>query len=533
MKIKYLMIVGLILTIMAMGAVSASDNLAVDQADDVVEIDDSIQNEELTADDDCVVYDDGEIRCIINQDVNMGSSQKVVEFTSHNSTKTGNLSFYIDDVEKWYLAIDSDSYDGDGNYYADVSNDFLYYNHFIEMGKTHKMDIKLNNELVLSGTLKVTNFPISVDVFNAYDTSYIEYGDIVFFSVNIPDDAAGRFTVTVNGKTYDFKNNNGNAVAAVDINGWILGDYVAVVKYGGDAKYNATTVKKTFTIHPKISYPLVPISYSSFYLIYMSAGEKETIAFIGPSDASGKVEVKVKSQGEIIKSQNVTVSKGYGSFTLSGLDAGAYMVYYKGTIGGMAIDNELMVEVFDNSKDAAASLSANQITAGGNAVVKISGPADTMASVLVDDVFVKAVYLNGKEISEAISGLAVGNHEIKILVISPMTYSPLYSETFYVTVKAKPVADTVKMTLKKVKVKKSAKKLVLSATLKINGKAIKSKIIKFKFNKKTYTAKTDAKGIAKVTIKKSVLKKLKAGKKITYQASYGKTIKKITVKVLK
>ena len=59
-------------------------------------------------------------------------------------------------------------------------------------------------------------------------------------------------------------------------------------------------------------------------------------------------------------------------------------------------------------------------------------------------------------------------------------------------------------------VKKSAKKLVLSATLKkVKGKYLKGKVIKFKFNGKTYKAKTNKKGVAKVTIKKNVINKLK------------------------
>ena len=93
--------------------------------------------------------------------------------------------------------------------------------------------------------------------------------------------------------------------------------------------------------------------------------------------------------------------------------------------------------------------------------------------------------------------------------------------------------DVVKLTLKKVSVKRSAKKLVLTATLKINGKLVKGKTLKFKFKNKVYKAKTNKKGIAKVTIKKSVLKKLKKGKKVTYPVSYGKNVKKITVKVKK
>ncbi|MDO5815638.1 MAG: hypothetical protein Q4Q18_08355 [Methanobrevibacter sp.] len=91
----------------------------------------------------------------------------------------------------------------------------------------------------------------------------------------------------------------------------------------------------------------------------------------------------------------------------------------------------------------------------------------------------------------------------------------------------------IKLTLKSVKVKKSAKKLVLTATLKKGSKALKGKKITFKFNGKKFTAKTNKKGVAKVTIKKKVLKKLKVGKKVKYQASYGKLTVKKSAKVKK
>ena len=86
--------------------------------------------------------------------------------------------------------------------------------------------------------------------------------------------------------------------------------------------------------------------------------------------------------------------------------------------------------------------------------------------------------------------------------------------------------------LKKVKVRKYARKLVLRASLnKVDDKYLKGKTIRFKFKGKTYKLKTNSKGIAKLTIKRKVLKKLKIGKNITYKASYLKDTRKRTVKV--
>lgn len=87
--------------------------------------------------------------------------------------------------------------------------------------------------------------------------------------------------------------------------------------------------------------------------------------------------------------------------------------------------------------------------------------------------------------------------------------------------------------LKKAKVKKSAKRLILRATLKEGKKPLKGKTVRFKFKGKTFKAKTNKKGIAKVKVKKSILKKLKVGKKITYKATYLKNTVKRTVKVKK
>ena len=92
---------------------------------------------------------------------------------------------------------------------------------------------------------------------------------------------------------------------------------------------------------------------------------------------------------------------------------------------------------------------------------------------------------------------------------------------------------TVKQVLKakKISVKKTANKFTLKATLKINGKLQKGKLITFKFNGKTYKVKTNSKGIAKKTLKKSVIKKLKKGKKYSVKVTYLKDTIKTIVEV--
>lgn len=113
--------------------------------------------------------------------------------------------------------------------------------------------------------------------------------------------------------------------------------------------------------------------------------------------------------------------------------------------------------------------------------------------------------------------------------VKPGTYklSAIYKgEITKKTIKIKQNLKTKKYT-----VKKSAKKLTIKATLKNGKKALKGKKITLKLNGKKFTAKTNKYGIAKFTIKKNVIKKLKKGKKYTMKVSYLKNTIKTTLKV--
>jgi len=77
---------------------------------------------------------------------------------------------------------------------------------------------------------------------------------------------------------------------------------------------------------------------------------------------------------------------------------------------------------------------------------------------------------------------------------------------------------------------KRGSQLKLKASLKVNGKAVRNRKVIFTFNGKTYAAKTNRKGVARVTIKGSATKEL-SKKSVTIKVSYGGVTAKRKVKV--
>ena len=170
-------------------------------------------------------------------------------------------------------------------------------------------------------------------------------------------------------------------------------------------------------------------------------------------------------------------------------------------------------------------------------------------SLITNNKNIKMIYTDGTKYKVRVYGedgkLVVGkyvtfkinNKKIKVKTNKKgyaslkITYPP---KKYKITATYKNAKATNKITVKhilkskNIKVKKSAKKIVLKASLKkVKGKYLKGKVIKFKFKGKTYKVKTNKKGIAQKTLNKKVIKNLKKGKTYKVKVTYLKdTIKK-------
>ena len=534
MKGKYFILASLILVILTIGAVCASDDVS-----DEVAAEDAVEEQVAVADDSVIEaadeddeilgsneYSNSDFRVDYNTQIYIRNSSEdlnVITFTFWDITSSWNNYSYTFKVNgtntSFYKTV---TYDDSRTTLHVTARDLGITDsgdYVIEMWeKTRDSDqyrYKLNRTVHVF-TLKV-NGP-----------SVVYYGNDMFAYVELPSDATGPVTVTFNGKTYNVSYTDGWGRATAKTDGLGIGSYTALVEFGGDALYRPVSSEFTFRIIPKFSIP-GSVDFMGDTLIFV--GESRLYTVSASSTSVGYVNLTLSySNGTVIDMKNLTLSNGYAFYSLEGLSEGGYLIYSNFMIDNYSYYDYMYFEVVQNYAGFTAS-ATSQITEGGYVNVIIDVSPATAVFLSIDGIETK-FYAYTSHIDDLISGLSVGTHNITVLAWDD-AYAAVFSKTFTVTVKAKPAADVIKMTLNKVKVKKSAKKIVLQSTIKVNGKAKKGLVVKFKFNKKTYSAKTDAKGIAKVTIKNSVLKKLKAGKKLTYQATYGKTVKKITVKVLK
>lgn len=333
-------------------------------------------------------------------------------------------------------------------------------------------------------------------------------GNSLIVNVVLPNDATGNVTLTIDSLTFTKVPVDGKA--SFRINGLANGVHDFTVKYMGDSQYKSALVKKSVTINQTIV-PGLTIDAQDSIRAYLSGCDFEATFFDNNGNPLNSKEVLFTVNGNeyYVKTNQYGVAKlsqGFGVATFT-------------------------VNVFN-------LITGDNITKSMTIVDRISENKNINMDYNEGSSFRVRVYGD--------NGHAVGAGEVVSFKVEGKTYKIKTDKngyaTFKITLKPKTYAITtsyrgvsvsnkivVKQILKAKNIsKKKAKRIKFTATLKSSkGKAIVGKKITFKIKGKKYTAKTNKKGKATIT-----LKNLKVGKyKIT--STYLKCVFSNTIKIKK
>ena len=306
--------------------------------------------------------------------------------------------------------------------------------------------------------------------------------------------------ISLNNRNSTSKTND-DGIISIDTNGLGIANYDVAISFLGDNDYFASQKTSQITILSGISLPQSQYTLNSPYVVTFYAE--------GGLLINGEVRIVIDGAVHNLK----TDTNGQARINIA-LVMGSHSVRVENLKTGEVKTQNIVV--------------VGRLTGNAN-VVMYYGAGKTYN--------VRAFGDNGQ---------IVGAGEIVTFSIGGKNYNVKTDSSGYATFKITQNAGTYtisatykgfkvsnKVTIKKTlitankSVKKGKKITYQAKLLNTNGKALKGKKITFKIKGKTYKAKTNKKGIAKITIKKS----LKVGKyKITVK--YGKltSTSKITVK---
>lgn len=456
----------------------------------------------------------GEFLHSLFNDVTCGQHLVEVQYNASNFTKSKkvsvNVSYYVD-----MFGYGSYVYGEDNEYIITVLTDFkkdlinitidgVQYNDFeIDNSGWIELDIsKLDAgnhtvEFYYPGDEKYTscylkdNFTINYQILAPHDY----FREIDFdVSLALPDSAKGNLEVYINSKLYK-TTKLVKGKATITVNDLIPATYNVSARYTGN-DFNISEVNTQIDIYPDITTPG-----------QMYCGQDKSIVVKTLKEAKGNVIFMVNGE-------NITVAlkDGKAKLPLKDFKAGYY-------------DDIDVLYVGDNGYNATLYTAVEVLPAIKLTTVKVTSENAKMK-----------VKINGKltkntKITFKIDGKAqkvkTDKNGVATIKLVPGKHTITAS---YKTSKATKSVTVHMISLKTVKVKKSAKKVTLKATLKKGKTLLKNKVVTFKFDGKTLKAKTNSKGVAKATFKTS---SLKAGKKVAYTASYAKDTVKKTATVKK
>ena len=302
---------------------------------------------------------------------------------------------------------------------------------------------------------EIINFTVN---YNIISPDYVEYKDTSFVYLNLPEDAHGNLVVYMDDKLFgNVTLKNGYAKIRVDT--LLPGFHSMKVGYSGD-DYEVEEYETLIHAAGRMT-----VSYS------FTAGQNKYVVYDMPESSGGYVVFTING-----KEHKVNVKNGKAMYSLKNLKAGDYEIcidYYRN--GELISGDYADIEV---KKSKIKILSYKMSSKSIKVKIKLNKPMKTTVYAK----FMGKTY----KIKTNSKGIGTFKKSLKIKKSKKsIKFSHLGSKL------------TKKLYKPNLKVTKSKKKMTLKTIVNIKGAKVR-----FKVGKKTYTVKTNSRGIAKISMKK-------------------------------
>ena len=336
---------------------------------------------------------------------------------------------------------------------------------------------------------KTYNFTVN---YNFHIPDEVEYMDSSKVYLKLPDDACGNLIVYVNDKLFkSVKLSNGYAELKID--SLAPGDYRIMLRYSG-SDYNVADFNSSIRVVPKIS-----LSYR------FTAGEDKYVSVEVPKNCRGYVVFDIDD-----KKYKVTVKDGVARYSLKNLKAGEHDIYidYYGEDGFCDLEIWRVVTVY-------------------NAKIKLTYAEATFKGI---NVKLKLLTKDKKPLASKVVVLKFngGTYKVKtdkkgVLVFKKAMNLKKKKYILKVTYMGTKLVKKLKVKPVAIKTIKTKKKLIVKVFI-----STKNKPVKIRVASKKFTVVANKKGIAKISFKNTMFKKLR---KVTCSATYLKSTVKDSVKI--
>ena len=338
---------------------------------------------------------------------------------------------------------------------AYAGNNFIEINISKLQAGNYSMHISYAGDDRFEAKDEIINFTVN---YNIISPDYVEYKDSSFVYLNLPNDACGNLIVHMDGKLFGNVTLK-NGYAKIKIDTLAPGFHSMKVGYSGD-DYEVEEYETLIHAAGRMT-----VSYS------FTAGQNKYVVYDMPESSGGYVVFTING-----KEHKVNVKNGKAMYSLKNLKAGDYEIcidYYRN--GELISGDYADIEV---KKSKIKILSYKMSSKSIKVKIKLNKPMKTTVYAK----FMGKTY----KIKTNSKGIGTFKKSLKIKKSKKsIKFSHLGSKL------------TKKLYKPNLKVTKSKKKMTLKTIVNIKG--IK---VRFKAGKKTYTVKTNSRGIAKISMKK-------------------------------